>query len=225
MNRAPRAGPFRTMTEIWLIRHGETDWNRARRLQGWKDIPLNDEGTEQAARLARRLGKDAQGGPFEAIYSSDLQRAHSTALPVAELLQLRVRPEPGLRERCYGVLEGLAMDELEQHQPVAAAAWRSRDPDRTLDGGESLRQFRDRVVTTLEDVAMRHPDARVLLFAHGGVLDIAWRHAQDIPLSHPRDAALLNTAVNRLRYENGRWRVMGWGDISHIDTSADDVTV
>ncbi|MFC4278448.1 histidine phosphatase family protein [Achromobacter aloeverae] len=210
-------------TEIWLIRHGETPWNRARRLQGWKDIPLNEEGASQAAKLARRLTRDAQTGPFEAIYSSDLQRAHDTAQAAADLLQLRVRPEPGLRERCYGVLEGLAMDELEQHQPEAAAAWRSREPDRQLEGGESLRQFRDRVVTTMEDVVARHPDARVLLFAHGGVLDIAWRHAQRIPLNHPRDAVLLNTAVNRLSHADGHWSIMGWGDISHIDAAGDDI--
>ncbi|OZI30867.1 histidine phosphatase family protein [Bordetella genomosp. 10] len=210
-------------TEIWLIRHGETTWNRARRLQGWKDIPLNEEGVSQAAKLARRLTRDAQAGPFEAIYSSDLQRAHDTAQAAADLLQLRVRPEPGLRERCYGVLEGLAMDELEQHQPEAAAVWRSREPDRQLEGGESLRQFRDRVVTTMEDVVTRHPAARVLLFAHGGVLDIAWRHAHGIPLTHPRDAVLLNTAVNRLSYTDGRWHVMGWGDISHIKAAGDDI--
>jgi len=210
-------------TEIWLIRHGETAWNRERRLQGWKDIPLNDEGTDQAAKLARRLTRDAQSGPFEAIYSSDLQRAHDTAQAAADLLQVRVRPEPGLRERCYGVLEGLAMNELAVHQPEAAAAWHSREPDRQLEGGESLRQFRDRVVTTMEDVVARHPDARVLLFAHGGVLDIAWRHAQGIPLTHPRDAVLLNTAVNRLSFKDGHWSVMGWGDISHIKAAGDDI--
>jgi probable phosphoglycerate mutase len=212
------------MTEIWLIRHGETDWNKARRLQGWQDIPLNAAGIDQAERLARRLQEDARTGPFSAIYSSDLERAHRTALPVAELLSLRVRPEPGLRERCYGVLEGLKMDDLESKQPEAAAAWKSRQPERALEGGETLKQFHDRVVATVDDVASRHDGDRVLLFSHGGVLDIAWRHAQGIPLSYPRDAALLNAGVNRLAIENGRWRIMGWGDVSHMDArSGDDI--
>lgn len=212
------------MTEIWLIRHGETDWNRARRLQGWQDTPLNAYGVSQAARLAARLHEDARSVPFAAIYSSDLKRAHDTALPTAELLGLRVRPEPGLRERCYGVLEGLAMDSLDTLAPLAAAAWKSRDPSRALDGGETLGQFHGRVVATVDDVAQRHAGERVLLFTHGGVLDIVWRHAQGIPLSHARDAALLNAGVNRLTVETGRWRILGWGDVEHIaDEVGDDI--
>jgi probable phosphoglycerate mutase len=210
------------MTEIWLIRHGETDWNKARRLQGWQDIPLNATGVEQAAHLAQRLQDDARSGPFCAIYSSDLERAHRTALAVAEKLSLRVRSEPGLRERCYGVLEGLAMDDLEAQQPEAAAAWKSRQPERELAGGETLKQFHERVVSTVDDVAARHEGDRVLLFTHGGVLDIAWRHAQGIPLSYPRDAALLNAGVNRLAIDKGHWRIMGWGDVTHIATPGGD---
>ncbi|ARP91542.1 histidine phosphatase family protein [Bordetella genomosp. 9] len=213
------------MTEIWLIRHGETDWNRARRLQGWQDTPLNAHGINQAERLAERLAQDAATGPFDALYSSDLQRAHDTATPAAERLGLRVRPEPGLRERCYGVLEGVTMDRLDIEQPEAAAAWKSREPDRLLDGGETLRQFHNRVVATIDDIAQRHDGGRVLVFTHGGVLDIVWRHAQGIPLTHPRDAALLNAGVNRLSVDNRRWHVMGWADITHISTLAKDDVV
>jgi probable phosphoglycerate mutase len=212
------------MTEIWLIRHGETDWNRARRLQGWQDTPLNAHGENQARLLAERLELEARNSPFDAIYSSDLQRALHTAQPAAERLELRVRPEPGLRERCYGVLEGVAMDRLDIEQPAAAAAWKSREPDRILDGGEALRQFHNRIVATVDDIAERHENGRVLVFTHGGVLDIVWRHAHGIPLTHPRDAALLNAGVNRLSVERRSWHVMGWGDIAHIATlSADDI--
>jgi probable phosphoglycerate mutase len=212
------------MTEIWLIRHGETDWNRARRLQGWQDTPLNAHGQNQAGRLAERLQHDARNSPFDALYSSDLQRTLQTAEPAAARLDLRVRPEPGLRERCYGVLEGVTMDRLDVEQPEAAAAWKSREPDRTLDGGETLRQFHNRIVATLDDIAERHARGRVLVFTHGGVLDIVWRHAHGIPLTHPRDAALLNAGVNRLAVENRQWHVMGWGDVAHIATlAADDI--
>ncbi|OZI23054.1 histidine phosphatase family protein [Bordetella genomosp. 9] len=212
------------MTEIWLIRHGETDWNRARRLQGWQDTPLNAHGANQARRLAERLDEDARNGGFDALYSSDLQRTLHTAEPAAARLDLPVRPEPGLRERCYGVLEGVTMDRLDIEQPEAAAAWKSREPDRPLDGGESLRQFHNRIVATIDDIAERHDGGRVLVFTHGGVLDIVWRHAHGIPLTHPRDAALLNAGVNRLAVENRKWHVMGWGDVTHIATlSADDI--
>lgn len=212
------------MTEIWLIRHGETDWNRAKRLQGWQDTPLNAHGMKQAQRLAERLEHDARSGPFDALYSSDLQRTLQTAEPAAARLALRVRPEPGLRERCYGVLEGVTMDRLDIEQPEAAAAWKSREPDRILDGGETLRQFHNRIVATVDDIAERHAGGRVLVFTHGGVLDIVWRHAHGIPLTHPRDAALLNAGVNRLAVEDRRWHVMGWGDVTHIAAlAADDI--
>ena len=168
-----------------------------RQLQGWQDIPLNEFGRNQAGLLASRLREDARGTPFDAIYSSDLQRAHATATPVSEQLDLRVRVEPGIRERGFGVLEGLDLERIDALAPEAAAAWRSRDPLRALDGGETLGQFQSRVISTVDDVASRHDGERILMFTHGGVLDIIWRHASGVPLNAPRDAALLNVSINR----------------------------
>jgi len=193
------------MTEIWFIRHGETDWNRQRRLQGWQDTPLNATGREQARWLAERLRADAAGTPFAALYSSDLQRAHATAAPVAQALGLPVRVEAGIRERGFGVLEGLEMERLDELAPQAAAAWKSRDPLRLLEGGESLGQFHARVVAAMEALGRRHPGERVLAFTHGGVLDIVWRHASGVPLHAPRQAALLNVSINRIGRQGEGW--------------------
>jgi probable phosphoglycerate mutase len=213
------------MTEIWFIRHGETDWNRTRRIQGWKDIPLNDAGELQAQRLAERLEREAQHQPFNALYSSDLQRAHHTALPVAERLAMRVRTEPGIRERSYGVLEGLDTITSEQLAPEARAAWKSRDPDRAIEGGESLGQFRTRILSTVEDLAVRHRDERVLVFTHGGVLDILWRRAKGLPLDAPRDVPLLNVGINRIVIDGTDWRVDTWADVSHMGMATDSDVV
>jgi len=208
------------MTEIWFIRHGETVWNVERRLQGWQDTALNDTGRAQAAQLAARLREQAGGQPFAALYSSDLQRAHHTADPVAEQLGLRVRVEPGIRERGFGVLEGLAIDRVDQLAPEAAAAWKSRDPLRALEGGESLGQFHARVVATIEDLAQRHAGERILAVTHGGVLDIIWRHASGVPLQQPRQAALLNASINRVGVQARQWQVLDWGDVAHIAAEA-----
>lgn len=202
------------MTEIWFIRHGETDWNRQRRLQGWKDIPLNTAGVDQARLLAERLRNEAPH--IDAIYSSDLQRALNTAEPVGQALDLRVRLEPGIRERSFGVLEGLDLDRIEELAPQAAASWKSREPQRPLEGGESLGQFHRRVVTAIEDIAAKHEGQRVLAFTHGGALDIVWRHASGIDLGAPRTATLLNVSINRVAVENGVWRVLDWGDVGHV---------
>ena len=212
------------MTEIWFIRHGETAWNLERRLQGWQDIPLNDTGREQAALLAARMQDEAASQPFTALYSSDLQRTHATAAPISEQLALRIRTEPGLRERAYGVLESLHLDRIDELQPAAAAAWKSRDPLRPIEGGETLAQFHARVIATVEDLAQRHAGERILAVTHGGVLDILWRQASGVALELPRQAALLNASLNRIAIEGRQWQLLGWGDVGHLTAeSASDI--
>ncbi|CAP43884.1 histidine phosphatase family protein [Bordetella petrii] len=210
------------MTEIWFIRHGETSWNREGRLQGWQDIDLNAAGREQAAQLAARIG--AAGQAFGALYSSDLRRAYATAEPLSAGLGLRLRSEPGLRERSYGVLEGLDLGRIDELAPEAAAARKSRDPHRPLEGGESLGQFQARIIATVDDLAARHSGECILAVTHGGVLDIIWRHACGVTLDGERAVPLLNASINRIGVEGRRWQVLEWGDVGHLDAeSASDV--
>ena len=210
------------MTEIWFIRHGETAWNREGRLQGWQDIELNAAGRHQAERLAARICASTQ--IFDALYSSDLQRAYATAAPLSAGLGLRVHGVPGLRERCYGVLEGLDLARLDELAPEAAAARNSRDPDRPLEGGESLGQFRARVIAAVDDIAGRHPGQCILAVTHGGVLDIVWRHACGVALDAPRPVPLLNASITRVGIDGGRWQVLQWADVDHLDAeSASDI--
>src|SRR5580698_6897789 len=100
-------------TQILFIRHGETDWNRIKRIQGHIDIPLATTGLEQAQRLAHRLaGEASQGATLDAIYSSDLQRAQQTAQPIADALGLPLQLRESLRERLYGAFQGYDKDEI-----------------------------------------------------------------------------------------------------------------
>lgn len=212
------------MSEFWFVRHGETDWNFERRLQGWQDIALNDTGLNQAARLAQRLRENAAIAPFAALYSSDLRRARATAQAVGAAIGLPVRIEHGMRERNFGVLEGLQYDTLDQTAPEAAAAWRSRDPERELKGGETLGGFNTRILYTIEELARRHAGHRVLVVTHGGALDIIWRRANGIALSEPRHTKMVNTAINRVRIDDGGWHMLDWGDDSHVaEPARDDV--
>jgi len=221
-------------TEIWFIRHGETRWNRERRMQGWQDIALNDTGRQQAALLAARLADEVAGmhptapdfSPFTALYSSPLMRAWETAQPIAERLGLPIRSEPGLRERCFGVLEGIPLDDIERRAPQAAAAWQRRTPDEPLEGGESLGQFQARIIAASEAIARRHPGARVLAVTHGGALDVIWRAANQVGLTAPRAAPLLNASINRIGIDGeGQWQLLDWADVAHVDAAAlSDVT-
>src|SRR5215211_8136133 len=118
-SRRPRStGEYSSasVTAILLARHGETDWNREGRFQGWADPPLNDAGRAQAQALAERLREM----PFDAVYASDLRRAFETAEIVAASHGVPVTPDPGLREVDIGSWSGLTRAEIEERFPGAA---------------------------------------------------------------------------------------------------------
>ena len=141
-------------TELILIRHGETAWNRERRMQGQTDTPLSDIGRAQAEAVGQRLAQH----PFAALYSSDLARAWDTAAAIARAHKNghEIRREPALRERTFGVFEGLTYDEMAQHFPAEHARFALRDPDYAVPGGESPRQFFERSLACLESIAAAH---------------------------------------------------------------------
>jgi 2,3-bisphosphoglycerate-dependent phosphoglycerate mutase len=147
--------------QIYLARHGQTEWNADHRLQGSADIALNNTGRIQAAQLASRLA-DIH---FDAVYSSALARSRTTAEIVRGGVPLTI--VPGLNERRLGAFEGRRTDAAD---PVAAEAYskRSQDPNDELDGGESLTMFYDRVRTALAQIVSRHPFGTILIVGHGG---------------------------------------------------------
>ena len=202
------------ITRILAVRHGETAWNRATRIQGHSDIALNEHGRWQA----RRLGQALQDEPIAAVYASDLGRAYDTAHAVAEPKGLPVVTHPGLRERHFGEFEGHTWDELEERWPTEALAWRQRRPDFAPVGGESLQQLQLRVLPTVLALAARHPGEQVLMVAHGGVLDILYRAATRLELQAPRSWELPNTAVNRLLWTPEGLSLVAWADTQHLQT-------
>ncbi len=206
------------MTSFLLLRHGETVWNRAGRLQGWQDSPLSEAGAAQAAALALRLAAE----PIDLLVTSDLGRTRDTAAPIAARLGLAVVPDPGLRERCYGALEGLTWAEIERAHPAAYARLLARDADYVVPGGESANQFRDRVVAALERLARAHAGASIAVVTHGGVLGVVYRRARDIPLELPRTFAIPNGAVNRVRIGRRRWSIEAWAETDHLPDGALD---
>jgi 2,3-bisphosphoglycerate-dependent phosphoglycerate mutase len=209
-------------TRILAIRHGETDWNVDTRLQGHLDIPLNDVGLRQAEYLARAL---AQREVVDAIYASDLSRAHTTAQAIAQAMGRTVSTHAGLRERHFGVFQGRTFAEVEAELPDHAWHWRKRTPDWTPpEGGESLRALRERIVNTVDELAARHTGEQIVLVAHGGVLDILYRAATRLDLQAPRTWQLTNTAVNRLLWTPQGLSLVGWGDTSHLDALGKDET-
>ncbi len=211
-------------TQVLLIRHGETDWNRIKRIQGHIDIPLATSGVEQAQRLAERFAREAQAGArLDAIYSSDLLRAQQTARPFADALGLPLQLREGLRERNYGAFQGHDSDEIALRFPDEYAQWQTRNPGFSPPEGESQRVFYHRVLHAIEPIVAAHPNGRIALVAHGGVLDCVYRFANGLPLDAPRTYTLLNTSVNAVDFDGGHATVVSWADVAHLDGhSADD---
>jgi probable phosphoglycerate mutase len=210
-------------TQVLFIRHGETDWNRIKRIQGHIDIPLATSGVDQAQRLAERFAREAgEGARLDAIYSSDLMRAQQTAQPFADVLGLPLKLKQGLRERNYGAFQGHDSDEIALRFPDEYAQWQTRDPGFSPPEGESQRVFYHRVLHAIEPVVAAHPNDRIAIVAHGGVLDCVYRFANGLPLDAPRNYALLNTSVNVVEFEDGRAKVVSWADIAQLDGRAED---
>lgn len=205
-------------TNVIAIRHGETAWNLASRLQGHLNVALNETGHRQASRLAQALSDE----PIDAIYSSDLARARSTAQALADGAGLRVQTDTGLRERSFGVFEGLTHDEIEGRFPEQALRWHARDGGFGPEGGETLQAFHERAIGAVAAIAARHRGQHVAVVTHGGVLDALYRAASRIALDVQRSWLLGNASINRLLVRDGEFELIGWGDDQHLEDPALD---
>lgn len=210
--------PAGQLTRIVAIRHGETAWNVDTRIQGQLDVPLNDKGLWQARRLGQALADEG----ISRIYSSDLQRALQTAQTVAAACGLDVLTDTGLRERAFGVFEGLTWAEIERDHPVESERWRRREPDFGPTGGEVLADFYERCVGRVTALAERHPGEVVAMVAHGGVLDCLYRAATRVDLRAPRSWQLGNASINRLLHTPQGLTLVGWADTGHLDGAVHD---
>ena len=213
-------------TKLLLIRHGETAWNAEHRIQGQLDIPLSPLGILQAARLAECLANES----IDAVYSSAQSRAWLTAAPLAARLGLEVIAEPRLRERSFGIFEGLTLDEIAARYPEEFKKWRERDPAWRPEGGESGQQLINRVMAAVTDIGARHAGQTVALVSHGGVLDVIYRAARALEWHAPREHQMLNAAVNRLTasaFDSApiALSIDLWGDVAHLQESRDELPV
>ena len=203
-------------TRIIAIRHGETAWNVDTRIQGHLNIPLSANGRWQAERLAEALRDE----PITAIYASDLTRAWETAQYVARATGVEVTKEIGLRERGFGDFEGKTFAEIAELLPEQSLRWRTRDPEFSPNGGESLVALRARVIEAAQRLAALHAGEQIALIGHGGVMDVLYRAATRLDIQAPRTWTLGNAAINRLMWTPEGFTLVGWADTHHLD---DDV--
>ena len=195
-----------------LVRHGETDWNAARRFQGQADIPLNRTGQRQAAAVARVLRCDA----VHAIIVSDMRRAQETARVIAAPLQLTVDPDPRWREMGFGDWEGLTYDVLQHRHPKMLAAWHDDPLQVAPPNGETLTQVADRVRDAWHDLRATYADQTVVLVGHGGPLRVLLCLALGLPPEAHWQFAIDPASLSELSVYGQGATLMRLNDTAHM---------
>jgi len=199
------------MTDLYLVRHGETDWNRQRRIQGLTDIPLNDTGREQA----RLTGMLLTRRPITRVFASPLSRARETAEIIAAELGLA---DPELRdalvERNYGEAEGLGFAEIDRLYPPGVA----------VAGRESREDVAARILPELVRIAAEHPGESLVVVSHGGAIRAALLAAEP----EGGFGAITNGSVHSFHVADGTLRLIAFDDpieLASVDPRAGDLEV
>ncbi|WP_420596090.1 histidine phosphatase family protein [Deinococcus sp.] len=204
------------LTELWVVRHGESTWNAVGRYQGQTDVPLSEVGVLQASSLAERL----TGRHFAAVYSSDLKRASHTAEIVTERLEgaPAVQLDTGLREIDVGELGGLNRSDIRSTYPEFVAAleadpWLTRRP-----GGESMADLQERSSKAFKHIAARHRGESVIVFTHGGVVRVAVGLALGgVPQNAWARLSVANTSITRILLGQSGGILLGFNDAAHLE--------
>jgi probable phosphoglycerate mutase len=207
-----------TPTRLILIRHGETEWNVAGRMQGHLDSPLTPSGEEQARAVGERLRSEE----FHALYCSDLLRARQTAAHIPSHTEAML--DARLRERHLGIFQGLTAEEAQRMYPDEFQQFRTRAPDHMVPGGESRRQVQRRVIAALLQLAQTHRTQTTLVVTHGGVLDVVYRFVRSLALDAPREHEMNNASLNYLSWSPSGLEIERWGDVAHLSNlSLDEI--
>lgn len=195
------------MTNFFLIRHGETDWNRAGKIQGATDIPLNDTGREQA----HTTGSKMEGRQWDVIVSSPLSRAMETGSIIASHLGLpEPRPVAGIVERNYGAAEGLTGPEVESFYPS----------DTPVPGRETRGEVQERVVAALHELAAEFKGLNVIVVCHGGVIRAMLHETTGTSFFHER---ISNGSVHSFHHSDDGLSLVHFND--PLDALTDDLSL
>lgn len=202
----------RAATRLLLVRHGETEWNVARRFQGQRDSPLTERGRWQVMRLADRL-RDL---PLAAVYSSDLERTLATARAVAAAHGLPVELAPAFREASFGDYEGRTYAELVERFGEPVTRWAADPLDLAPPGGETVRELQTRVAGLLRELVARHPGQTVALIGHGGSVRAAVMEVLGMDLRRFRGLRMDNASLTVIESDGDFDVLMLFNDTSHL---------
>lgn len=198
------------MTLFYIMRHGETDYNRNGRYQGQSDIPLNDEGRRQSQALGVRM----RALPLDIIYTSDLSRAQETARSIA--FGRTVALDPRLREVHVGRVQGMTNEEIARAEPAFWAAL-EREPDRTpFPGGENAYDVQARALEAFQAIRQRYPEGKVAVVTHGGLIKMVVADILGLSLAERHRIVLDNCGLTVVEWGDQRRRLRSLNDTGHL---------
>ena len=200
------------MTHIYLVRHGQTAWNREEIFRGRSNVPLNETGLREAELAAQFF----RGLEIRAVYSSPLSRASQTAGKIADVLSLKVEPLEGIIDMSFGVWEGRPLREIKASDEDRYRQWQEEPHRLKLPGGESLDEVRKRSMAALETVIRRHPEEAVILVTHRVINKVILCAVLGLDNSHFWQMSQDTTAINLIHYRHGKYYLLLMNESCHL---------
>ena len=199
--------------KFFVVRHGETDWNKLGRFQGHTDISLNDRGLSQA----RETAVASEDWGYTAIYSSPLVRTVQVAEEIAKVTPMLVSQEPGLKELSLGDLEGVTGEEMRNAWPDLFAAWRTEPEKMSMPNGESLGELRDRTWQVILDIEQKHSsDDSIVVISHNFAIRSIVNELLGMPLAYFHRMSLNLASVCTFDSDERGRRLTGYNSTSHL---------
>jgi len=206
-------------TELWLIRHGETEFNAESRIQGQLDVALNQIGKKQATKTAEYLySLKSSGIQFSALFSSDLSRTVETATPIAQKLNLEIKTDKRLREMNFGEFQKFTVMELQKK-----GAWNDWSASKQCPSGESFLELQQRVVNSLQEITTECKGQRILVVTHGGPIKAYWSHVLQCPIEKGFQIHTGNASITKIQpFRTSQWffktrgKILSFADNSHL---------
>lgn len=201
------------MTRLYIIRHGETVWNAETRAQGAKNIHLNEKGLLQAQALGKRM----KNYPVDGVYSSDLDRALSTAQAVAREFNHEVNIIPALREMSFGHWEGLTNHEIQEKHYEHYTVWRNKPQEAQIPGAEKLIDVQSRGLKALHRIVESNPNKNIAVVSHGTTIKAILLGLMDIDLSYFYRIRQDNACINIVEFREYGPVIVTMNDTAHLE--------
>ena len=200
------------MTRLLLVRHGQSEWNAAGRIQGQIDIQLDETGRQQAQLIADRLAAE----PVAAIYSSPLQRAKATAEAIADRFNLPVQLDPRLMEYDFGVISGSTWKDVVENHPEFASRWLEDPWAVPVADSEGRVNFAARVMSAVQDIMAQHPAEQVVVVAHGGTFGVYLTAMLGMDLNRRHPFHFGNTSLSLVEVRDGAFHIHYLNNTCHL---------